>query len=224
MRFPFRGDAVHTANQNAWVFPHSGGFYHFLPDCMLCAAAASDNSAIYQLNRLKVAQNDSRRASSQDYYTSTVDALNAKDAAKADIARKFAESRHAAKQGAEPVAVKPVGEQGQAPTEIGVSDRGDESAGFKKVVAGRKAMKGGEKWDVASGKEAAMQVDKEGKLGEPETQEEHEMEMEMNAILKKGPSNAYPADLWHQANSCGCSHYIFQVILPVLRQGKAHFA
>lgn len=51
-------------------------------------------------------------------------------------------------------------------------------------------IKGGEKWDMATGKEAAMVVDKEGVGKEPdkaETQEQHNIEVELNSILKKGP-------------------------------------
>lgn len=66
-------------------------------------------------------------------------------------------------------------------------------------VAGRKTMlKGGETKDLHSGKEAPMAVDREkekypaGKKTEKEakveSQEEHEVEMELNSILKKGPS------------------------------------
>lgn len=67
------------------------------------------------------------------------------------------------------------------------------SATGEKSVAGRKKMKGGEKWDMATGKEAAMVVDKEGSSKEPgrkETQEEHDIEVELNSILKKGPSKS----------------------------------
>ena len=66
-------------------------------------------------------------------------------------------------------------------------------------VAGRKTMlKGGETKDLHSGKEAPMAVDREkekypaGKRPEKEakaeSQEDHEVEMELNSILKKGPS------------------------------------
>lgn len=68
----------------------------------------------------------------------------------------------------------------------------------EKSVAGRKKMKGGEKYDMATGKEAAMVVDKEGTSGKDissekkeETQEEHEIEVELNLILKKGPSKSH---------------------------------
>lgn len=68
----------------------------------------------------------------------------------------------------------------------------------EKSVAGRKKMKGGEKYDMATGKEAAMVVDKEGTSGKDissekkeETPEEHEIEVELNLILKKGPSKSH---------------------------------
>lgn len=53
--------------------------------------------------------------------------------------------------------------------------------------------KGGEKWDMATGKEAAMVVDKDGDVrtkedSKEETPEEHKIEVELNSILKKGPS------------------------------------
>lgn len=68
-----------------------------------------------------------------------------------------------------------------------------------KGVAGRKTYKGGENWDVASGKQAPIGAknrgddDSEadggkGKEDKVETEEEHEIEEELNAILKKGPS------------------------------------
>ncbi|KAL8743499.1 MAG: hypothetical protein Q9190_004151 [Brigantiaea leucoxantha] len=61
-----------------------------------------------------------------------------------------------------------------------------------KSVAGRRKMKGGEKWDVATGKEApiAKEGSDSGKEDKEETPEEHEVEIELNAILKKGPSRS----------------------------------
>lgn len=74
----------------------------------------------------------------------------------------------------------------------------DDSNTSEKSVAGRKKMKGGEKYDMATGKEAAMVVDKEGTSGKDissekkeETQEDHEIEVELNLILKKGPSKSH---------------------------------
>ena len=68
-------------------------------------------------------------------------------------------------------------------------------------VAGRKTMlKGGETKDLHSGKEAPMAVDREKekypagnkpeKEAKVESQEDHEVEMELNSILKKGPSKS----------------------------------
>ena len=73
-----------------------------------------------------------------------------------------------------------------------------------KSVAGRKTMlKGGETKDLHTGKEAPMAVEREkekypaGKKIEKEqrveSQEDHEVEMELNSILKKGPSTSKPA-------------------------------
>ncbi|KAL8997234.1 MAG: hypothetical protein Q9169_003427 [Polycauliona sp. 2 TL-2023] len=67
-----------------------------------------------------------------------------------------------------------------------------------KGVAGRRTYRGGENWDVASGKQAPIgakkTVDGEGEADEEppkeskaETEEEHAIEVELNAILKKGP-------------------------------------
>lgn len=67
-------------------------------------------------------------------------------------------------------------------------------AGEKSVAGRKKMIKGGEKWDMATGKEAAMVVDKEGVGKEPdkaETQEQHNIEVELNSILKKGPSKSH---------------------------------
>ena len=55
-------------------------------------------------------------------------------------------------------------------------------------------MKGGEKWDVATGKDSPMQVDKDGDEEEKNDRspKEHEVESELNSILKKGPSGSPP--------------------------------
>ncbi|KAL8771131.1 MAG: hypothetical protein Q9209_003302 [Squamulea sp. 1 TL-2023] len=65
-------------------------------------------------------------------------------------------------------------------------------------VVGRKKYKGGENWDVATGKQAPIGGKNKGDEGTKgdneetkeetaETKEEHEIEVELNAILKKGP-------------------------------------
>lgn len=75
----------------------------------------------------------------------------------------------------------------------------DTGADGGKSVAGRKTMKGGETKDLHSGKEAPMVADKEkgaegdepeGKEETTKTKEDHEVEIELNSILKKGPSKS----------------------------------
>ena len=76
--------------------------------------------------------------------------------------------------------------------------KGDDDA---KSVAGRKTMlRGGETKDLHSGKEAPIAVDrekekypagkKEDKVEKVESIEDHEVEIELNSILKKGPSKS----------------------------------
>lgn len=106
------------------------------------------------------------------------------------------------------------GQQAQAPLEVDLpkkvmgEDTGESSSnegkeGDGKVVGGgpRKA-KGGEKWDMATGKEAPVKVgqeeaDKEG------SKEKHEVEAELNKILKKGPSMSRSVPLSCFYNACG---------------------
>ena len=69
-----------------------------------------------------------------------------------------------------------------------------------KSVAGRKTMKGGETKDLHSGKEAPMKADENkakdggdaegGNEGKVESEEDHEIETELNSILKRGPSKS----------------------------------
>lgn len=82
-----------------------------------------------------------------------------------------------------------------------------EESAEQKSIAGRKKMKGGEKWDMATGKESAMVEHhaasaKEGKTKAVETEEEHQVEVELNSILKKGPSKSTPPT--HPAFLSGC--------------------
>ena len=65
------------------------------------------------------------------------------------------------------------------PPEV-VLDNGDKS------VAGRKKLKGGEKWDVSSGKEAGTTQKEEVE----KTDEEKDVEKELNSILKRSPSES----------------------------------
>lgn len=67
----------------------------------------------------------------------------------------------------------------------------------ERSVAGRKTMRGGELKDVHSGKEAPVSVEKQ-RVGdvkidekkEEKSTEEQEVDLEINSILKKGPSKS----------------------------------
>ena len=60
-------------------------------------------------------------------------------------------------------------------------------------------MKGGEKWDVSTGKESAMEEKEEEK---EKTEEEKDVEHELNSILKRSPST-YHVMLSCRMNSLG---------------------
>ncbi|MCJ1425442.1 hypothetical protein MMC29_003341 [Sticta canariensis] len=131
--------------------------------------------------------NSARRSPSPDFYASTVSAMKAKAYSDKAMAQKPIDPQ-AAVNGEPNIENRPKSPLiPDTPPDTGpipVSEIGEIS------VAGRKKMKGGEKWDMATGKEAAMVVDKQGVGKEPdkvETQEEHDVEVELNSILKKGP-------------------------------------
>jgi glutaredoxin len=166
-------------------------------------------------NLPRAPQNDARRAASQEFYTNTVNALNAAERSVENKIPNLEDIKAAAKKGATPNReagpAKPVrGQQAQAPLEVevpkkvldedtGESSRKEEKDGDGKMVGGgpRKA-KGGEKWDMATGKEAPLKAGKEEEDKE-ENKEEREVEAELNGILKKGPSMSYsfPLSLFH---------------------------
>ncbi|KAL9578157.1 MAG: hypothetical protein Q9212_005896, partial [Teloschistes hypoglaucus] len=99
----------------------------------------------------------------------------------------------------EPPPIPPVKGQEHEAVLVAPADKADKPDKDAKGVAGRKKYKGGEHWDVASGKQAPIGGHKPGEEGLEkgeeekkeevhETEEEHEVEMELNGILKKGPS------------------------------------
>lgn len=145
---------------------------------------------------VSITQGDARRSRSQDFYSRTVAAMDAKAASlketvtDADITRKLKDAADAAKKAVDPSspAKLPPPPPGSQVGEVPLGTNGD---GEEKSVAGRKKMKGGEKWDMATGKEAAM-VEKEGEPKEEtaETKKEHEVELVLNDILKRSPSRS----------------------------------
>ena len=75
----------------------------------------------------------------------------------------------------------------------------DNNSDGEKSVAGRKTMKSGEMKDLRSGKETPLKIDKtKDKVAEVrkddeeaekvQSKEDHDVEVELNSILKKGPS------------------------------------
>lgn len=99
----------------------------------------------------------------------------------------------------EPPPIAPIKGQEHEAVLVAPDDKSVKPDRDAKGVAGRKKYKGGEHWDVASGKQAAVDRKKtesevDGKAKEEEkveTEEEHEVEVELNAILKKGPSTSH---------------------------------
>lgn len=182
-------------------------------------------------------QNDARRAASQDFYTNTVNALNAAERSIEDTIPNLEHIKAAAKKGVSPNReegpAKPVqGQQAQAPLEVAVPTKGlsdDQVSEGKIVGGGPRKVKGGEKWDMATGKEAPPKDAKEE--DDKESEEEHKIEIELNGILKKGPSTLNP--LFHRrgfplsaftmtllkwtANTCVNSNPLFEVLLPLFR-------
>ena len=164
---------------------------------------------IYMITR----QNDT---SSQEFYSRTVAALERKQASDQEVAQKLQDIKDAVRA-QEPVVPtvpqKPIAPgtedgkpiEGKALTSAEEQDnklvrvgKGDDAA---KSVAGRKTMlKSGETKDLHSGKEVPMGEREHEKYPagkkklaqeeKAESQEDHEVELELNSILKKGPSTS----------------------------------
>ncbi|MCJ1438825.1 hypothetical protein MMC27_008215 [Xylographa pallens] len=113
------------------------------------------------------------RQSNQDFYDRTVAALEAKAKAKLDIetdqdiSRKLKEATSTHESADLPTQ--------RIPPEVVLSDN---------HIEGRPKLKGGEKWDVSSGKESALGEKEEEKV---KTEEEKDVELELNSILKRSP-------------------------------------
>ena len=156
-------------------------------------------------------QNDS---SSQEFYSRTVTALDRKESSDGEVANKLSEVKNAAKAqeplGASPLQ-KPISDDsspaaGLEKAASAVADSNTDSnaevnTDEEKSVAGRKTMKGGEHKDLSSGKKSPKdspkvttkkqgEDDDEAKSKETnvKSEEDHEIETELNTILRKGPS------------------------------------
>ena len=159
-------------------------------------------------------QNDPSTLSSSDFYSRTVAAMD-REAQKSShvdpgTPAKHDTMNHKANQvGAdgkvnEPPPIPPAKGQEHEAVLVAPDDKSVKpDKPDAKGVPGRKKYMGGENWDVASGKQAPIgakrkgdedseAVEEKAKEGKAETEEEHEIEVELNAILKKGPSESTP--------------------------------
>ena len=77
----------------------------------------------------------------------------------------------------------------------GVASKDGKSGGSNPVRVGesvRKKGDGGEKWDVSSGKQAVLdEKSANSKAKEEKTEEEKDVEAELNSILKRSPSMCF---------------------------------
>ncbi|KAL8717418.1 MAG: hypothetical protein Q9225_005332 [Loekoesia sp. 1 TL-2023] len=152
--------------------------------------------------------NDADTISSSEFYSRTVAAMEREASSsqpRSHPLQKHDSVSHEAHQAAadgkfnEPPPIPPAKGQEHEAVLVAPDDKSIKPDKDPKGVAGRKRFKGGEHWDVASGKQAPVggkkgtdmeesEGDNEGKKEEKvETEEEHEVEVELNSILKKGP-------------------------------------
>lgn len=152
-----------------------------------------------------------------DFYDKTVNALNSQNKAAPGvtedelIAKKMAESlkeaAQVAKDNANAKAPKP-----DPPSQVvGVGSAAEGARGDERSVAGRKKFGGGEE-------------QKPFKEEEKESEEDHEIEVELNSILKKSPSKFL--DVWGERMRTeglimgGNSYHIFEIILSAFSTSK----
>lgn len=115
------------------------------------------------------------RQSNQDFYDRTVAAMEAKEklasTSEQDVSKKLKEAAVGNKESIE----RPVQRK---PPEVALNEG-------KTDAEGRPKMKGGEKWDVSSGKDSPVAESAENK---GKTEEEKDLDQELNSILKRSPS------------------------------------
>lgn len=130
-----------------------------------------------------------RQTRSSDFYTKTQTEIQAREYEKATKLRN-ADDVSARLKAAESVAKEAANEKDEK--------FHDSVDGGDKGIAGRVIMKeqGGDKKKVPGvAGVGGRPKDREAAKTEPETQEEHEVELELNAILKKSPSTFLPHTL-----------------------------
>ena len=125
-----------------------------------------------------------RYTRSSDFYTKTQDALQAKD--RSEAAKKIETDDVGARlKAAEDAAKKAADAKGQKLQE---AVTGEDSTGGERSVAGRVMMKDQDENVPGVAGVGGKPADRAAAKQEPETEEDHEVEVELNAILKKSPS------------------------------------
>jgi len=125
-----------------------------------------------------------RHTRSSDFYTKTQDALQAKD--RAEAAKKIEIDDVSARlKAAEDAAKKSADAKGQKLQE---AVTGEDSTGGERSVAGRVMMKDQDEKVPGVAGVGGKPADRAAAKQEPETEEDHEVEVELNAILKRSPS------------------------------------
>jgi hypothetical protein len=153
-----------------------------------------------------------QQTQTSDFYTKTQQALQEKEFAEA-AKQRDADSVGSRLKAAEEQAKK---NAGQKYTEVKESVEGPDSKG----VAGRVKMDSEKVPGVA---QQGGRPRDQAAMKEHETPEDHEVEIEMNAILKKSPSTSRPRNppsLTHLLTCC--SDHLLKVLLPLLEEGEAH--
>ena len=212
--------AFDAAGEGSRCYLDYYNLYHILPHCKRAHLKRRFLSHQMSLNSCAdfLLQNDS---SSQDFYSRTVAALDKKDTSDKDVAQKLKAVKDAAKaqdpdgRASPQKPIVAVADNTNSvdvplPSEIGGTSNGAAAATGDggRSVAGRKTIKGGEAKDVHSGKEAPKypdtSKDKEDEGKKVETEEDHQIEIELNSILKKSPSMILCSKIRLQARLISC--------------------
>ena len=134
-----------------------------------------------------------------------------------DLSRKLKDAEDAARQ----VATDSATPNNKQPEVVlgGSEDRADDQSSTRGP-----RTRGGEKWDVSSGKDSPV-AETEGE--KEKTEEEKDVDLELNTILKRSPSTSHlniavlgalqvPNKLMHSSNN------LFKILLPILEKSKGH--
>lgn len=147
---------------------------------------------------------------SSDFYTKTQQALQEKEYAEA------AKVRDADNVGTR---LKAAEEQAKKKAEEKYKDvKAGVEGPDKKGVAGRVKVDGERVPGVA---QQGGRPRDQAAMKDHETPEDHEVEMELNAILKKSPSTSQPRRAVRTSPNRH-SHHLFQVVLSSFEEGQAH--